>query len=67
MEIILNNNPESFREENLTIQEIIDKKGYTFKMLVTRLNGALIKKNERESTIVKEGDDLMVLHLMSGG
>lgn len=67
MEIILNNNPESFSEENLTIQEIIDKKGYTFKMLVTRLNGALIKKNERESTIVKEGDDLMVLHLMSGG
>jgi len=67
MKIILNNTPEQFTEETLTIQQILDIKGFSFKMLVTRLNGVLIKKEERASTLVKEGDDMMVLHLMSGG
>lgn len=67
MKITLNNTPEQFPEEALTIQQILDHKGFTFKMLVTKLNGQLVKKDERGSVVVKDGDDLMVLHLISGG
>jgi len=67
MKITLNNNPEDFEGETLSIAEIIQKKNFTFKMLVTKLNGRVINKNERETALVKDGDDLIVLHLVSGG
>jgi len=67
MKITLNNNEETFDDDKLTVSEIILKKNYTFKMLVTKLNGKLIKKDERENTIVTDSDDLIVLHLISGG
>lgn len=67
MNITLNNNQESYPEDNLNIQQIVDRKGFTFKMLVTKLNGKIVKKEERHTTLVHDGDELMVLHLMSGG
>lgn len=36
-------------------------------MLVIKLNGTLIPKNHYDSTLVKEGDTLDVIHLISGG
>ena len=67
MRIILNNNPESFIEDTLSVDEVLAKKNFTFKMLVIKLNGALVKKEDYGNTIVKDGDDLNVLHLISGG
>ncbi len=67
MKITLNNNPETFAENELTIAEIIQKKNFTFKMLVTKLNGKVVLKDDRTATTVKDGDDLTVLHLVSGG
>jgi len=67
MRITLNNSPELFDEEVLSIEEIIQKKNFTFKMLVTKLNGKVVMKNDRPVTKVTNGDDLMILHLVSGG
>jgi thiamine biosynthesis protein ThiS len=67
MKIILNNNPEIFIEDNLTINEILAKKNFTFKMLVIKLNGALVMKSDYTVIRVKDGDELNVLHLISGG
>ena len=67
MKIILNNNPETFIEDNLTVNEILAKKNFSFKMLVIKLNGALVKKSDYDLIRVKDGDELNVLHLISGG
>jgi len=67
MRITLNNSPELFDENVLSIEEIIKKKNFTFKMLVIKLNGKVVMKNDRSVTKVKDGDDLMILHLVSGG
>lgn len=67
MEIILNNRPESFDVSTLTFEELIKKKNFTFKMLVTKLNGKLVKKSERSEIEISDGDDVTVLHLVSGG
>ena len=67
MKIILNNNNESFESEKLTIRELLKIKNFTFKMLVIKINGTLVKKTDYDSTIVKDGDDVKVLHLISGG
>ena len=67
MIITLNNQKEIISQENISVAELIRIRNFTFKMLVTRVNGQLVKKEERESVIIHEGDDVMVLHLISGG
>lgn len=67
MKISLNNRPETFDAEQLTVQELIDKRNFTFKMLVTKINGKLVKKEDRDKAVIKDGDDVTVLHLISGG
>ena len=67
MKIKLNNREEEFAGDELTVEEIISLKSYAFKMLVVRLNDHLVKKDMYSSTFVKDGDDLKVIHLVSGG
>jgi sulfur carrier protein len=67
MVIILNNKSEFFEGEELTVNELLKKKKFTFKMLIIKINGQLIKKSDYDTTFVKDADDVMVLHLISGG
>lgn len=67
MKIVLNNKEEIIDGNSLTINELLQIKKYTFKMLVIKVNGILVKKNEYDKATVKDGDDVMVLHLISGG
>ena len=67
MKIVLNNKEEIFDSELLTINELLKLKNYTFKMLVIKVNNQLVKKSEYDQVKVKDGDDVMVLHLISGG
>lgn len=67
MDIILNNRPESLDVDQLTVQELIEKKNFTFKLLVTKINGKLVKKENRSEIAIQDGDDVAVIHLISGG
>lgn len=67
MKIILNNKEEILEGNQLTINELLQIKRYTFKMLVIKINGVLVKKSDYDTIVVKDGDDVMVLHLISGG
>jgi thiamine biosynthesis protein ThiS len=67
MKITLNNRPEEFDGEQISISEIILKKNFTFKMIVTKINGNLIKRDERNTSFVRNGDDVQIIHLISGG
>jgi len=67
MKIVLNNNPETIERENMTITDLLKWKKFTFKMLVIKINGKLVKKNDYDNARVQEGDDVVVLHLISGG
>jgi len=67
MKIILNNNPEELAGEELTVTGLLRQKNFTFKMLIVKVNGMLVKKTEYESFLVREGDEVHVLHLISGG
>ena len=63
----MNNNKETFSEESLTVNDIIRIKNFTFKFLVTKVNNKLVKKEDRESTVVNDKDNVVILHLISGG
>lgn len=68
MKIKLNNRLEEIPgKKEMTLQDLILYKNYTFHMLVTKVNDRLIRKENRNKTIIKDGDDVLILHLISGG
>jgi thiamine biosynthesis protein ThiS len=67
MQITLNNKIEVFPNETLTIKEILELKKFTYPKLIVKLNDVIIENQDFESTFVKEGDNLMILHLLAGG
>jgi len=67
MKLVLNNREEIFDNYQHTISEIFEIMNFTFPRVIVKLNGKLIKKPEYPETIVIEGDNLEVIHLISGG
>ncbi len=67
MEITLNNRKERIDADTLTVSELLKLKNYTFRLLVTKINGKLVKKDKRDEAVIKDGDDVTVLHMISGG
>jgi len=67
MKIILNNREETFKADQLTIDELIKLKNFSFRLLVTKINGKLVKKENRGNAIIVEGDTVAVIHMISGG
>ena len=67
MKITLNNTPETIDSEQITVSELLKVKNFTFKMLIIKINGRLILKGDYDSAMIVNGDDVQVLHLISGG
>jgi len=67
MNITLNNRPEHFEPDKLTISDILKHKNFTFKMMVVKINGQLIKKDRYQAAEVTDGDDVQIIHMISGG
>lgn len=67
MKITLNNIPEEFNGDTLTVSELLKLKNFTFKLLVIKINGKVVRKHEFEAAFIKDGDQVIVLHLISGG
>lgn len=54
-------------EEGLSVAALLTKMNYTFRMLVIKINGKLVKKGSYETTLIPAGADVSVIHLISGG
>jgi sulfur carrier protein len=68
MEIILNNRPESINgHEEITVEQLLELKNFTYKMLMVRVNDTTIKRDDYAKTFIGEGDKVAVIHLMTGG
>ncbi len=67
MKILLNNREESFTGDSITVTEMLMLKKFTFRMRIIKINGILVSKDKYDSTLIREGDDVQILYLMSGG
>ncbi|MEE4255521.1 MAG: sulfur carrier protein ThiS [Bacteroidales bacterium] len=67
MEILLNNRSEHIDRDEISLSELIKLKNFTFKLLVTKVNGKLVKKDARDTYFIRHGDEVSVLHMISGG
>lgn len=67
MKITLNNRPEELPFTSLTVANLLEVKKFSFKLLVIKINGKLVRKEEYDRATITGGDDVSVLHLISGG
>ena len=67
MEILLNNRKEEFGNEAISVSEMLSVKKFSFRMRIIKINGVLISKEKYDSTIIRDGDNVQMLYLMSGG
>jgi thiamine biosynthesis protein ThiS len=54
-------------EEGMTVRRVLQRMNYTFRMLVIRVDGKLVKKEDYDHTPVPPGANVSVYHLISGG
>ncbi len=67
MKILLNNREEEFKTEVLSISGMLELKKFSFRMRIIKVNGILIPKDKYDSTFLQDGDNVLMLYLMSGG
>lgn len=69
MKITLNNNIEVIEtaEPSLTINQLLQIKKYSFKNLVVKINGELVKRESYTEAKFVDGDKVDVIHMISGG
>jgi thiamine biosynthesis protein ThiS len=67
MKVTVNFEEEEFPEAALSVSEILRRRRYTYTHIITRINGKLVTREERDSALVREGDDLEIYNLISGG
>lgn len=67
MKIRLNNRTEEFDRDEMTVSEMLRIKKFTYRMRIVKINGKLIKKDEYDRAVIRDGDDVQMLYLMSGG
>ncbi len=53
--------------EGMTIETVLDKCNYTYPSIVVSVNGTIIHKEKYLTTVINDGDDVKVIHMVAGG
>jgi sulfur carrier protein len=67
MKILLNNRQEEFEMDSMSVTKMLLIKKFSFRMRIIKINGVLVSREKYDSTIIKDGDNVQMLYLMSGG
>jgi sulfur carrier protein len=67
MKICLNNKDVSMAGESFSVRELLTMMTFTFPMIVVKVNGHQVKKEDYERVFVGDGDNVEAIHLISGG
>ena len=61
------NDEEMEWEPGMTVQDVLDRRKYTFPLIVVKVNNEMVKKEAYTTYQVPDGADVRVIHLTSGG
>lgn len=51
----------------MTIEDILKLKNYTWTKIIVKINGNHIEEKDYAITVVNDGDDVQMIHLLAGG
>jgi len=66
MALTVNGEPHPWRE-GLTIGDLLQEKRFSYPLKTVFVNGARIDRKAHDTTLLADGDNVQVVHLMSGG
>ncbi|HEY3270224.1 MAG TPA: sulfur carrier protein ThiS [Geothrix sp.] len=64
--ILVNEEPLDWRA-GMTVRDVLSARNYRFPLLVIHVNGALVQKQDYDTTTIPDGAVVKVIHLISGG
>ncbi len=67
MRVLLNNREEKIEKDAISVSELLELKKFSFKMRIIKINGTFIPKEDYDSTLIHNEDNVQILYLMSGG
>jgi len=53
--------------EGLTIQAILEERGYTAPRIVVKVNGEVVRREQWGTYVVRDGEEVRAIHLIAGG
>ena len=65
-EITVNHHPLEWQED-LTVSQVLEMMNYTFRMIVVKVNGELVKREDFPTRTIPPGAQVEVIHLVAGG
>jgi sulfur carrier protein len=54
-------------EEGMTVDLLLDRCKFTFDMIVVKVNGKVIPREDYKTYKIQDGDEVVVIHLVAGG
>ncbi|HOB51105.1 MAG TPA: sulfur carrier protein ThiS [Acidobacteriota bacterium] len=67
MRLVINNRDTDLTGSQLTVRQMLQQMKFTFPMIFVRVNGEVIRKDQYDSFVIREGDRVDAIHLMGGG
>lgn len=67
MRLIINNRDTDLAGSQLTVRQMLQQMKFTFPMIFVRVNGEVIRKDQYDSFVIRDGDRVDAIHLMGGG
>lgn len=67
MQLIINGETITMKEDVQTIADVIETLGFKQKIIIIELNGDIIMKEEHANSKVMSGDHIEMVHFVGGG
>lgn len=65
--MLIVNGTEAPWEEGLTVEKLLKRENYTFKMIAVWVNDSVVDKREYPTCKIPDGANVQVIHNISGG
>jgi len=65
--IIKLNNRDFQWEEGMTVEDIMKIKKFSYSRIIVKVNDKHIEQEDYATTVVNDGDDVKMIHLLAGG
>jgi len=65
--IIVNNRDRIEYQNSMTVQNLLDHMGYSYKLITVTVNDDVVLEENYESHLLKDNDQVGVFHLAHGG
>ncbi len=54
-------------KEGMTVESVMQAKSFTYSRIIVKVNGQHVNQEDYSSTVINDGDEVQMIHLLAGG